>query len=400
MHPLASTVYCDGTHDDASAIQALLTAGGTISLPAGTCLISNTLKITKSNTLVVGSGGGFAGDGSFAPGTGLEWTGGAGGTILKVGTGSGSFTGGGVVGVGFVSNGGLAGTGLEVSGWQDGTFVGLAADSFSSSAFTFVSTTENVLMDYSADNESNQPITCNAGAGLSVGLPGAANVQGDYFADGFITVCNGIGIDFNNSFAESVTDTQEYGTGSGFGVVFNCGSQDDQMDWLTPVETARKGVVVYGASTCGSGNGSRGSSIDLYDKNDNGAPDPVVASGTNFTCTNDAGNPCEVISDAMHTNLAAPACDGTTDDTQTIQNLINAGGVITLPAGSCIVTSKLTVLQSNVFLQGTGGSFASDGSFVPQTILKWRGANGTMLRFGNGAKLIQGGGIKAIALDS
>lgn len=283
------TASC-GSPNDSPAIQSLLDAGGTVIIPTGICNIVTMLTVRTSNTHLVGTGGGFAGDGAFEPGSGLLWIGAKGGTILRVNNGSTYLTNVTITGVGFESNNGLAAYGLDLDNVENSTFVGLTADAFSTAAFAFANTINNVMENYSADNEPG--VTCNSGKGLSTN-----GSQGDAFEDGFITLCLGIGVALLNTTGETLDDTHENLVGNrtgnfGIGLLLGCHSFYDTINWITPALLKYHSVYAYGTATCGTIAASANDIIDLYDKNDNVASNPVVEPGATLRCTTDAGVAC------------------------------------------------------------------------------------------------------------
>jgi hypothetical protein len=285
----ANGLTCDGQTDNYSIVQRLLNGGGVVHLPAGICAVAKTLVVKKSHTFIVGAGGSFQGDGSFKPASALKWNGVRGGTLLQFGSGGAYISGGGMTGVALISNHGLASGGLSVVDVRNATFAEVTGDSFSKAAIAFNGSRHNVVKTFSFSNGS----PCNRGAGLVI-----ADAQHDVFDDSYIDVCDGTGMEFLKTSDETVNDTHEQAPASGLGVLFGCGSHHDVMNWISPLyssPTARNSVRVYGALECGGAPGSTDSSIDLYDVNDNSSAPPVVAPGTRFTCTTDAGKPCVTV---------------------------------------------------------------------------------------------------------
>jgi hypothetical protein len=380
---------CDGVTDDYPTIQARLNAGGTVRLPARICAIGKTLVVTKSNTFIVGAGGSFQGGGSFKPASSLKWEGAPGGTILQFGSGRAYISGGGMTGVALISNQGLAGSGLNVVDVEDATFAGITGDSFTEAVMAFDGSRRNVVQNYSFSSES----PCNSGAGIVLN-----NSQHDVFDDSYIVVCNGTGIELLTTLEETINDTHEQAPGSGLGVLFGCGSHHDVMNWLSPLfssPAARNSVRVYGAQECGTASGSKYSSIDLYDVNDNSSVPPVVAPGTDFTCTTDGGTPCVTVTPVpngvatLSIRYKRVTCNGI-DDYAPIQSKLARGGTTILAGDTCAISQTLKITRDNTFLEG-----------AQKTTLKWIGpANGTVLLIGGTGNETQGGGVSDLDFDS
>ncbi len=375
--------------DDSPAIQTRLNAGGTVGLPAGICAIARTLVVTKPNTFIVGAGGSFQGGGSFKPASALKWKGALDGTLLQFGSGSAYVSGGGITGVALISNDGLASRGLSVIDVQDATFAGITGDSFTKAVLTFNGSRRNVIENYSFSSGS----PCNRGAGIVL-----ENAQHDVFDDSYINVCDGTGIELLTTLEETINDTHEQAPGPGLGVLFGCGSRHDVMNWLSPLYSspdARNSVRVYGAQDCGRAPGSKYSSIDLYDVNDNASVPPVVAPGTDFTCTTDGGTPCVTVtpepSDVALASIRYKhvTCNGI-DDYATIQSKLARAGTTIIAGTTCAISQTLKISQGNTFLHGAG-----------KTTLKWTGAaNGTVLLIGGTGHQIEGGGVSNLGFDS
>ncbi|MBV8490892.1 MAG: hypothetical protein JO199_10230 [Candidatus Eremiobacteraeota bacterium] len=384
--------------------------GGTVYLPAGTCRIATTLLVTHSQTHVVGAGGGFSTDGPLKPGSALMWTGNGGGTIMLFQSAHGWLRDASVTGVGFLSNRGLAGTGLALHRVAHSEFAGVTADAFRNKAFDFQDTRNVAVLDYSLDNEpSDSPqIGCNNGFGLSI-----AGSHGDTFADGSIALCNGIGIAIADSSSETFDDTNEVlvpgspsgGYGSGIGLVFGCGAQNDAVNWISAPHAENRSVVVDGDDSCGTGKGARFDAIDLYDTRDNRGYPPVVGTNAHFTCITDTGVLCAVVGPdaSARSRRVRLHCDGMTDVSARLQALLSAGDAVQLPPQICAVAKTVVISKSNAYLFGTGGSRQPNGTFVPLSYLKWTGpADGTLLQVGVGGRgpTVQGGGIDGIGLLS
>lgn len=102
----------------------------------------------------------------------------------------------------------------------------------------------------------------------------------------------------------------------------------------------------------------------------------------------------------------AVVCDGKTDNSSTLQAVVNAagqagGGIVNLPAGVCATSKTITVSYSNVMLVGAGVSFPFSAPRPSATSILWTGAaGGTLLEYGSTAAPVQGGGFDGISLLS
>ena len=99
-------------------------------------------------------------------------------------------------------------------------------------------------------------------------------------------------------------------------------------------------------------------------------------------------------------------CDGKTDNSATLQAVVNAagqagGGIVNLPAGVCATSKTIAVSYSNVMLVGAGMNFPSIAPHSIATSILWIGAaGGTLFAYGSTAAPVQGGGFDGINLLS
>lgn len=114
----------------------------------------------------------------------------------------------------------------------------------------------------------------------------------------------------------------------------------------------------------------------------------------------------QAASSMQHFAASTMVCDGKTDNSATLQGLINAaaqagGGIIDLPAGVCATAQTIVVGSSNVTLVGAGSAYPMPTQQKIGTSLLWIGpAGGILLEFGSTATPVQAGGLDGIGLLS
>lgn len=440
---------CDGTTNDATAVQSAINAaqtagGGVVNFPQGkACAVASTLAVTKSNVGFSCPTGGFGANdlGSTAAfpvgGCVLKWTGAPGGTIASIIAPTGSTTnnplmGNSMVGMSFDGNAGLAANGLILLTVDSGYYHNLSFLNFNGGTSLTLSTVHPTSSNFNplatADSQLNifDGISIQS---LNNGSAGASNgfLIGAYAGGGSLTVNSSentfnnlsiyVGIGATGIFCQGC-DTNHFTSVS----IGNLGGTAPAVDLSIEVDGANsypansnvfdglvtgnavvaRGTTTFPTCTTGftvpPGSCTSGNVINNLD-DANGTPTPIIEPGSQLTWRTTAGfshgevhGPIVMGAVASQAIAASPLL---TTETLRIVNSASNHVVLSDATGANTWGMDIDSFQNLRFtaLTGTSGT-----AFFPTSIQSTSAITGSLVTYGGvgvGLDLNVGGNVTA-----